>query len=142
MSALAYALLSAIARLTAAIGAAPLLAPTFHLYQNDFTPDENTLLTDLVECDFTGYVAVAVAFGAVGIDGNGLAVAPAAVSWTTTDAVSQPAYGIFVKGSTGLLVCAGRLDDAPYIFTPVGKQLNGTVLFGLSNGTFTVAIGP
>jgi hypothetical protein len=142
MSAFIYNIVEELVRLTTAVGAVPLLAPTFHLFENNFTPTPTSLLADYVEATFSGYAAVATAFGTPGLDPNNIPVAPAPVTYITTGVTPGVAYGIYILDSTGALVAGSRFDGAPFNFAVAGDQLVGTVLFGLDEGTFTVAIGP
>lgn len=142
MDLMVYSNVNELVRLTAAIGAAPLAAPEFRLYENDFTPLETSILTDFTEATFGGYVSQTPTWGAPGFDQSGIATAPASMVFTADGTLAGVAYGIYMLGSTGLLVAAARFADGPYNFAVNGDQLVLTVLFGLAQGNVNVAVGP
>lgn len=91
----------------------------YHLYDNDFTPDQDTLLTDLNEASFAGYAPASKTLGDfqdIGVvNNNGLVMAtPAAFSNTGgTDAL---VYGYYVtNGADDTLLAVGRFDITPTI---------------------------
>jgi hypothetical protein len=141
-SPLAYSKVSALARLTTMLGAVPLLAPVFKLFQNDFTPTPSSLIGDFTVCTFGGYADATGAFLTPGLDPSGNAVAAKPCAFTGDGTSSGVAYGIYVVGSTGDLVAAARFDNAPYNFVNLGDQLVLTLLFGMDQGDATVIIGP
>jgi hypothetical protein len=142
MSALVYGTASELARLTTMIGAVPLLAPTFHLFENNITPLSTSLIGDFVEATFSGYAAVAAPFLAPGLDPNNNPVAPVQCVYITDGITPGVAYGVYILDSAGHLVAASKFDNAPYNFAVAGDQLVFTILFGLDLGTVTVSIGP
>jgi hypothetical protein len=142
MSAFVYNIVEELTRLATAVGAVPLLAPTVHLYQNNFTPTPTSLLADFTECTFSGYAAVAAPFGTPGLDVTNIPVAPLPVTFITDGVTPGVAYGIYIVDSAGHLVCGARFDAAPYNFAIAGDLLSGVILFGLDQGTMTVAVGP
>jgi hypothetical protein len=91
----------------------------YHLYDNDFTPDQGTILTDLNEASFSGYAPagkVSSDFQDIGIvNNNGLIMAtPAAFS--NTSGLDAQVYGYFVtNGANDILLAVGRFDITPTI---------------------------
>lgn len=91
------------------------------IFQNDMVPDDDTVLADFVECDFTGYTAALLSninFTVTpGTAGNpAVALYDSVISFTgTTDQALQYCYGYYVVGRTsGALRWCERFTDAPY----------------------------
>jgi hypothetical protein len=88
-----------------------------HVYQNDITPAEGTVLADFIECDFPGYLpADCSLLTAPGFD------SPSVASWRTTDPVhiptldeadpDQPGFGMYITDSSDtVLYYASRFID-------------------------------
>lgn len=142
MSNLAYSRVSALARLGTMVGAVPLLAPVFKLFQNNFTPLDTSILADFTIATFSGYADVAAPFLSPGLDPQNVPVAPVQCIYSTDGITPGVAYGVYVVDSTGALVAAARFDGAPYNFADAGDQLVFTILFGMDEGTVTISIGP
>jgi hypothetical protein len=142
MSALAYQVPTLLTRLATMVGAAPLLAPVIHLFQNNIIPGPNTVLADLVECTFSGYVVVTGPFLAPGLDQSGVPAAPLRFLFTTDGVTPGVAYGLYIEDSAGHLVAAGQFDGAPYNMALAGQILEGSVMFSFQEGTITVSVGP
>ena len=84
----------------------------YHLFQNNYTPSEATVLTDLTEANFTGYAAKTVyVLGSVNspkwqtplTDASGITYSEAdqQLSWQNTGTTSQTIYGYYVTDTTG-----------------------------------------
>lgn len=99
-----------------------------HLYQNDFTPNPQSVLTDFTECDFVGYAEVAV--GATWTDTlvpqTGEVRVYTTVSADFTAGVilaPQTAYGFYVTDDAdAVLQGFGRFDE-PVLFSASGESL-------------------
>jgi len=99
-----------------------------HLFKNDFTPDETTVLGDFVEADYSGYaVQDAPDFTDPGF------IDPGVCSWTTGDLVlfdpldmadpDQNCYGFYITDNTDtVLLNACRFVD-PWISSFGGLSL-------------------
>jgi len=98
---------------------------TFRLYQNDFTPDEDTVLADLVEADFSNYARITPTWGAILPDAFGRAVSVADLATFSCDGlgVTNSIYGIyFVDDTAGLLQFVYRFPD------PISMALAGDTI--------------
>jgi len=89
---------------------------TYHLFENDVTPDANTVLADLTEPAWGGYNPITV-IGSEWIpnspvNGVGLLLHPP-ISFANGSGGSQDAYGYFRKDQAGNLMAVCRFDDAP-----------------------------
>lgn len=88
-----------------------------HLYKNNFTPLEGSVLGSFTEADFSGYAPLPIgAFGAaVYAFGRATALGVAPLTWTnTTGAVGNDVYGVFVTNAAGtVLQFAERAPAAP-----------------------------
>lgn len=86
------------------------------LFQNNVTPDDDTEMTDLAECDFEGYAAVVIDNGTVDAapDTGGRAVcAWDMVTFTrSAGATDNTVYGYGVRDATGDLLWAERFTAA------------------------------
>lgn len=142
MDALVYSTINSLLRLTTMVTAVPFIATHLKLYQNDFTPNDNSILADFTEATFGGYAPMAITFAAPGLDQSQTPVAPAPFLFTADGTLAGQAFGAYLLDSTGKLVCGGRFGAAPYNFAHAGDQLAGTLLFGMENGSVTVAVGP
>lgn len=84
------------------------------LYQNDVTPDKNTVLTDLVEADFDGYAPIDLARGTwtspVTVGGKAKTFYGAsAQQWEVTGPTGNTIYGYYVHDvPNGVLLWAQR----------------------------------
>jgi hypothetical protein len=74
---------------------------TYHLYQNDVDPDDDSVLADFDECDFTGYLPVSIApsnFGAAAVVDH-IAISTSSVNAeyeSDPAAAAQTTYGYYV----------------------------------------------
>lgn len=68
------------------------------LFKSNVTVDENTVWSDLTECDFSGYSRVTPVFPSATLDGsnNGSSTAPQAVFACNGGGTTNTAYGWFV----------------------------------------------
>jgi hypothetical protein len=136
-----YANASIAARLNLARSAAPLLAPTVHLFSNDFTPTPRTLVGAFVESAFSGYAAGTPTLGPVVTDDVGNPVSPATNVTFTTDGITPGvAFGYYMLDSAGALLLSGRFPNAPKTFANPGDSAVLTILFGLDSGEVAVAV--
>lgn len=95
------------------------LGHKIHLFKNDYTPVNTTLLADLTEADFTGYAAKdAVAESAPVINGNDEAYSTSGVLDFVSTADMNPVqrvYGVYVTfldaTATRVLLTATRFDN-------------------------------
>jgi hypothetical protein len=96
----------------------------FHirLYQNNYTPDNNSLLANFTQSTFTGYAAVAalrsdfdfpvvVANIAYGV----LSFVP---TYNCTGGAPETAYGWYLEGDSSLTVLAAQRFDNPRVMAP------------------------
>jgi len=106
-----------LALLTALVDtAAPLDGAEIGLFQNNITPDANTVLADLTECDYTGYAQEAITWLVPSISDAGTPqVVGTVVEFRPTGTtVTNFAYGLFMLDGSGAFVGAARFPDAPY----------------------------
>jgi hypothetical protein len=111
------------------------------LYQNDFTPNDQTVLADLTVADFTGYAQVSLTTYVAPYtepDGKAVITTPQAVFASSGSAVQNVVYGWYVLDADGDLLAAGRFDDA-LNFSGVGDAVVMHVEF-YSNGTVAAVI--
>lgn len=89
----------------------------YHLFQNDLTPDDASVIGDFTESDFDGYAAgAATNWTAASWDagpGTSLTEADALVFTRGPAGGAQDVYGYFVTNFGGDLVWAERDDAAP-----------------------------
>lgn len=80
----------------------------YHLYQNNYTPTDSSVLSDFVEANFTGYAAqtvAATAWNNATTDASGNTCATAAdLVWTNTGTTSQTIYGYYVTDTGGTIL--------------------------------------
>jgi len=96
-------------------------------YQNDLTPDNNTVLGDLTECDFDGYAGITLnawLMAATNVDGKA-EVAEQTRTWTKAAGVNDnDLYGIFVVSATGELLYVERNPAGPVTIDTPGQQFS------------------
>ena len=98
----------------------------YKLFVNDETPHADTILPDLTEASFSGYLAMTVApadFVIRSVSGNiGTALAPP-ISFHNGGGSPTNVYGYYVVDPTGLILLgAARFDDAPIAIPADGYQ--------------------
>ena len=112
---------------------------TVHLFQNSITPTINSVVSDFVECDFSGYAPQAVTYlGPIQLDslGTGYFQPCGANVWTVaTGGSGNMVFGAYVLDSAGRLRACGRLDNAPAPMSVAGQQLT-VLLSRQSTSTF------
>lgn len=90
--------------------------PVLHLYGNDVTPNDSSIMGDLTECTSTGYAPITLASA-------GWTVAQDGVTGVTTVQYSEMsfsfstaarAYGYFVTDTSNNLLWLERFTGAPY----------------------------
>ena len=94
-----------------------------HLYQNDVTPDRDTVLGDLTECAFTGYATrdVPVAdFTLTGVVAHVGGIQALPVANTNASGGAVTVYGYFITDETDAILLAVARDDAAPVSVPVG----------------------
>jgi hypothetical protein len=93
----------------------------YHLYQNNITPGQATVLADFVEADFSGYaggINAANWSAPVIVSGHAKALANM-ISWTHNGGgVSNNIYGYYVLAFNGALLWAERDPNAPRLMQP------------------------
>lgn len=108
--------------------AAILAAGNWHfvrLFQNNAPISHNTVVTDLVEADFTGYAPIQPQNGTVqvSLDGQGRAVTLYdLVTWLKNGATGNLIYGYYYTNAGGGLMGLEKWD------TPVDMTVNGQIL--------------
>lgn len=91
----------------------------FHLFVNNITPDRTTVLFDLTEAAWSGYVPITVLrtdFVMYGLAAHiGSAQAPP-IAFNNNTGTSQSAYGYYITDvSNSVLLAVARFDSAPVI---------------------------
>ena len=88
----------------------------FHLYTNNFTPNNRTVLADFVEPVYAGYAPqpIAAAPASEGIDGTIYMEIYGVFFQMTNDAIPTTVWGFFLTDiTTGALCGSGLFDDGP-----------------------------
>ena len=120
-------------------GAGPFFNATLGLYQNGFVPSptfNQTLGSDIQECNFTGYSRSAnLTFSVVGFDdgGNVVCVADAPTPFHATADDNQTIQGCFLAegGDANTVIAAGQIT--PAIGVTAGLLIPGTVTLQIGN---------
>ncbi len=88
---------------------------TLHLFVNDETPDDDTVIGDLTEASFTGYatkVLTRAGWGAPGTAGGITSSVYAQQQFDNTGGPTETVYGYYVTATDGgELLWLERLDD-------------------------------
>lgn len=104
----------------AVIPAATGLPDKLKLFKNNYTPGHTTVSANLVEADFSGYVAGTLSGGAVSgtLDGSGRAFATwSPLTFTKAGATANTIYGYWVVDAGGVLLWVERFDSAIVLAT-------------------------
>jgi len=110
---------------------------TIKLYKSDTTPDWDTVLADLTECDFSGYASMQLTawdYAGVFLDGDGRAKVNHTTNYTAMHnggGVSNNVYGFFVVDNTGDLCWLQRFDSPPIAIDSNGKFITVVPSFTL-----------
>jgi len=106
--------------------------PVLHLYTNDVTPSDSTVIADLIEASSTGYTAITLV-SSNWTTTQGAGVTTAVYSERTfsfsTDAVC---YGYYVTDTTGKLLWLERFSGAPFDIPDGGGSISITAKLTLS----------
>lgn len=97
-----------------------------HLYKNDYTPNPNTLLADMTEADFSGYVSKVVTWSAVSIsdDGHPESIGTALEFRPTSSVITNNIYGAYLTTAGGALRMAWRFASAPFLPIAMASTLD------------------
>jgi len=103
----------------------PFEAFEMHLFQNNVQFDENTVIGDLVECDFDGYAFQAPAWNPAGQVGLEDAALAPALTWTAGAGLAAPqsCYGYYFLNDDGDLSLGETFEDGPIVMTTPGQEL-------------------
>lgn len=110
---------------------------TCKLYQNDVTPDKDTVIGDLTEATFSGYAPVTITgwnFGSVGLDAEDRAVTVGdnvPIFTHSGGATDNMIYGYYVVDNVGALMWVQRIDEAPVPIDAAGRFVGVNPLFTL-----------
>jgi len=101
------------------------------LFQNDFTPDNDSVDADFDQCDFSGYNQIGPTWGAVLPDGDGNAATIALVCVFAHDGggTANDVYGWYLIGDEGgptIVLYAERFGDAPRVMDTLGDVISIT----------------
>lgn len=113
-------LIGAVAALTDYVGA------KCHLYSNDLTPNEDTVLGDFTEVVATGVTAKTVTWSDPFFDANGVpCVSTGELLFIQSgDTDTDVCYGVYITNTAGdKLLWSARLDTPPFAFDEEGRAL-------------------
>lgn len=116
------------------------MSPHFGLFKNDITPNDSTVLSDLVEANFDGYSDtdgswIQIDHG-TDISGRGFAKSLEVTYTQSGIVVINTIYGWFIKTSTyGKIWKCGRFAS-PIVMDTTGKTIKLTDI-SLAQGTIT-----
>lgn len=106
--------------------------PVLHLYRNDLTPSDSTVIGDISECTSTGYAAITLVssnWTTTQSTGITTAVYSERTFSFTTDGTS---YGYYVTDTSGNLLWLERFSGAPFSLPDGGGTISITAKLTLS----------
>ena len=109
---------------------------SYGLYQNDFSPDSSSRLSQITPCDFSGYPGVVLSSGWLApiVSGERVVTSADRITFThNSGAIGNWVYGFYVVDQEGELVCAQRFDLAPVLVQVEGFTINVDPVFSLSS---------
>jgi len=105
-----------------------------HLYQNNviFNPD-TTVIGDLTEATYVGYVAQAVVWGVASVsdDGHVESIAVSLIFRPTNGVTPNDIYGYYIDDGAGVLLGGGSFDGAPLPMHSALDVITMTVVYRL-----------
>lgn len=109
-----------------------------HLYQNDYTPNDQSTLEDFTECDYTGYASQTITWSTAYYDENNVPLVSSGEKlFICTGSTSNVCYGMFVTDAAGTkLLFAARMDDAPFAFSANHVGCAVTTKISTNGGSF------
>lgn len=128
-------------KLLLAVKTAVLDTGELNLYQNDYTPNSETVLADMTVADFSGYGAAAIADWndpATEPDGRAVVTSTMCVFASTGPTIQNTIFGWWLTDTDGLLVGAGRFDN-PISMADLGDQMLAVVEY-YSDGSLTIEL--
>jgi len=104
---------------------------TLRLFQNNYTPIETTIETDLTEATFTGYSAISLTAANWTIPDGGPATYAEQTFTSTAGSQNQDVYGYYLTQDTsGKLLYAELFTDGPYNIANDQDKINVTLSVG------------
>jgi hypothetical protein len=107
------------------------------LFQNDVTPDRDTVIGDLTAADFTGYAdSAAVTWATPFLDSNGDAILPGDLKEFMAGSpvtVSNTIYGYAIVNTGATVLLWAERFDAPVIVSTAGKTIAVMPVFGAAS---------
>lgn len=95
---------------------------TLHLFKNDYTPDDDSVLVDFTESTFTGYATVPILraeMGAPAIDTNvAYTTRDTAPEFTCSGGSPENAYGWYLTSDDDDTVIFAQRFDTPRVMAP------------------------
>lgn len=113
------------------VSGVPLSACSCYLFQNNMTPDQDTVLADLTNATFSGYIQATTNFGSATIVGHkGKIVGTAPLTFTHNGGgTSNTIYGYYVKiTATSDLLYVERFSSSQ-VMANNGDQIGITLAF-------------
>jgi len=104
------------------------------LFKNDILPNKQTVLDDLITCDFDGYAdSAALVWGQSHYDISGNAVATAPLVTFTSTGMTKPntVYGWALKDGGGATLLRTRRFDEPVAMTELNQVMQVLPLINL-----------
>jgi hypothetical protein len=98
----------------------------YRLFKNDYTPNADTVLGDLMQADFTGYAEIEIntPVTQVALDATFRAVTIwAMITWTKSGATGNTIYGYYARSEAGELLWAERFTSGAYAMSVDGQTL-------------------
>lgn len=98
--------------------------PVLHLYQNDHTPSDSTVIANLTECTSAGYAAITLVssnWTTTQASGVTTAVYSERTFSFTTDGTS---YGYYITNTLGNLLWLERFSGAPFSLPTGGGTIS------------------
>lgn len=106
-----------------------------HLYSNNLTPDENTVIGDITEVTSTGYSAITLTSSSWTVaTGGGVATASYAQQ-TYNITTSATVFGYYITNTSGDLLWLERFSAAPFQLPGSGGQILITTQISLNSCT-------
>jgi len=110
----------------------------YHLYSNNYTPVDGSVLANFTESAFAGYasqIVLAADWTSPVDDGTCVTCTAPAHTWTSTGAPAEQAYGYFVTSSVDAVLLWAEKFAAPVDMSLAGRSTILTPTYQNKTGT-------
>jgi hypothetical protein len=106
---------------------------TLHLFSNNYTIVDGTVLGDVVEAAFSGYSAITPTWAAPALVSGVPTRIASSVTWTYTGGSTYTVYGMYMTDAANTVLLGGFNFPAPVVLTVAQPSYSGQLNFQSSS---------